>query len=449
LINFQTQSATLRASTNTGLVRILADYMARLSRVRMVFLLLTAQTLFFVLYTLTLFTSFVVDRSQTELATQAARGASAWQITRVFALENLILAIPAALLGLALAQAATYWWVKNSGEPVPSALPGEAWLLSGSIAGLGWMALVLPVLTAARRTVRGGQAVGVRPSPLSAVQKHYLDLYLLAFGALLYWQLNQTGSFVSRAIAGGRLGNTQSADPLLLLGPTILLIAVAMVLLRLWPFLLRIASGLGKRLRGLALHLSLARLARDPLPASRVVFLVSLTAGLILFTRAFADSLAHSPEAITQQADELAQGVRGALQLNALTLILFSVTAFFLVHLIAAQSRGREFGVLRTMGVSARRSLALMGIEGGLILLMGLLAGTVVGLGLAYIMMPFLAQALGESLAGVTIQQIRVDWPAIAQLYSLLIGLYGLALGLLLLILLRARRHWVSWTGDE
>lgn len=449
LINFQTQSATLRATTSTGLVRILTAYMARISRVRMVFWLLSAQTLFFVLYTLTLFTSFVVDRSQIELATQAARGASAWQLTRVFALEYLILGLPAALLGLGLAQAATYWWVRNSGELVPSALPGESWLLAGIIVGLGWMALVLPIFTAARRYVRTGQAESVRPLALSVMQRNYVDLYLLAFGALLYWQLNQTGSFVARAIANGRPSIAQPSDPLLLLGPTLLLIAAAMVLLRLWPFLLRIASGLSSRLQGLMLHLSLARLARDPLPASRMVFLVSLTGGLILFTRAFADSLAHSPEAVAQRADELAQGVRGALQLNALTLILFSVIAFFLVHLIAAQGRGREFGVLQTLGVPARRSLALLGIEGTLVLLMGLLAGTVVGLGLAYTMMPFLAQALGESLAGITIQQIQIDWPAIAQLYALIIGLYGLALVLLLLILLRTGRHWISWTEDE
>jgi len=146
LINFQTQSATRRAATSTGLVQILADYLARLSRVRMTFFLLTAQTLFFVLYTLTTFTSFMVDRSRVELATLSARGASAWQITRLFGLENLILALPAGvLLGPGLAQGATWLWGQSAGEAVPSALPREAWLLSGvgccrewSLAWAGW-----------------------------------------------------------------------------------------------------------------------------------------------------------------------------------------------------------------------------------------------------------------------------------------------------------------------
>lgn len=443
LINFQTQSATKRAMTSTGLVRILADYLARLSRVRMTFFLLTAQTLIFMLYTLTLFTSVVIDYSQVELATLSGRGASAWQITRGFALENLILALPAALLlGPGLAQGAIRLWGKSTGEPLPGALPREAWLLSGIAAGLVWLALVWPVFLTARRNALGGQQLRARPPQVSVVQKRYLDLYLLAFGGLLYWQLNQSGSFVMR-----RLGNTQLADPLLLIGPSLLLIAMAMVFLRVVPFLLRLAVWLFQHLRGSVLPLSLLRLARDPLQPSRVVLLVSLTAGLVLFTRTFGDSLAYGQEA--PRSDALAQGVTTALQLNALAVVLFSVTTFFLDHFFAARGRAREFGLLRALGLSARQWLSLLVIEGSLVLLLGLLAGAGVGLGLSHIMIPYLAQPLAESLAGVTFERILFDWPAVAQLYVLLIGVYGSVLVLLSLVLMRAGVYQALQIGDE
>jgi hypothetical protein len=452
LINFQTQSATKRATVSTGLVHILADYLARLSRVRMALFLLTAQALIFVLYTLTVFTSSMVDRSQVELATLSARGASIWQIAGVFGLENLALALPAALLlGPGLAQGAIRLWGQSIGEVVPSALPREAWLLSGIAAGLGWLALVLPVFLAARRTAPRWQPVRARPPQQSVVQRRYLDLYLLAFGGLLYWQLNQAGSFVMR-----RLRNTQLADPLLLIGPSLLLIAIAMVSLRTLPFLLRLMARFFERQRGLVLPLSLSRLARDPLQAGRVVLLVSLTVGLVLFTRIFGDSLAHSQEEMAHylagadlRSDALAQGTQGAFQLNALTLVLFSVTAFFLVHFFAAQGRAREFGMLRAMGLSARQLLTLLIMEGALVLLLGLLAGTVVGLALSHIMTPYLSQVLAEALAGITIERILVDWPAVAQLYVLLIAAYGSALALLALVLMRTRAHWALWMGDE
>lgn len=292
LINIQTQFAARSATTSTGLVRILADYLAQLSRVRMTLFLLTAQAFIFVLYTLTMLTSFILDRSQVELATLSGRGASAWQITRVFALENLILALPAALLlGPGLAQGAMRLWAKSSSEMALGALPRESWLLSGIATGLGWLALVLPVYPAARRDILEWQQVRARPSRLSVAQKLYLDLFLLVFGGLLYWQLNESGSFVMR-----RLGETQVADPLLLMGPSLLLIAIAMVFLRLFPFLLRLLAWIFQYLRGLMLPLGLHRLARDPLKPSHVVLLISLTTGLILFTSTFGDSLSHSQE---------------------------------------------------------------------------------------------------------------------------------------------------------
>jgi hypothetical protein len=443
LINFQTQSATRGAKTSSGLVQILADYLARLSRVRMALFLLTAQSLIFVLYTLTMLSSLSVDRSQVELATLSARGASAWQVTRVFALESLILALAVGLLlGPALAQVATYLWGQSAGEALPSTLSGEAWLLSGLAAGFGWLALVMPVFLSARRNIGVWQPMRARPPQQSVAQKRYLDLYLLAFGGLLYWQLNRTGSFVMR-----RLGNTQVADPLLLIGPSLLLIAIAMIFLRVLPFLLRLVARFSRHLRGSMLPLGLLRLARDPLQPSRAVLLISLTAGLMLFTRTFGDSLAYRQDAL--QSDALAQGVSNVLQLNTLALLLFSVTAFFLVYLVAAQGRLREFGVLRPMGLSVRQWLTALVIESIVVLLLGLLAGTLVGLGLSHIMIPYLSKVLAGSLAGVSIERILVDWPAVARLYVLLITAYGSVLVLLVLVLMRVPVNWAVWTEDE
>lgn len=292
LINMQTQLGTKRAEISTGLVQILADYVERLSQVRSTLLLLTAQAFIFVLYTLTMLTSFMLDRSRIELATLSGRGASAWQITWVFALENLVLALPAALLlGPGLAQGVMRLWANVAGETVPATLPSESWLFSGVAAGLGWLALVLPVYPATRRSILDWQKLRARPSRLALAQKLYLDVFLLVLGGLLYWQLDQSGSFVTR-----QLGDAQLADPLLLVGPSLFLVAIAMVFLRIFPFLLRLAAWAFQRARGLVLPLGLHRLARDPLKASRVVLLISLTTGLILFTSAFGDSLSHSQE---------------------------------------------------------------------------------------------------------------------------------------------------------
>jgi hypothetical protein len=88
-------------------------------------------------------------------------------------------------------------------------------------------------------------------------------------------------------------------------------------------------------------------------------------------------------------------------------------------------------------------------IEGIVVLLLGLLAGTVFGLGLSRIMIPYLSQALSEALAGVIIERILVDWPTVAQLYVLLIAVYGTALVLLSLLLMGTGVYQALHIGDE
>jgi putative ABC transport system permease protein len=642
LVNLQTVLGKNRAQVSTSLSQILGDYRTQLSRARMAVFLLTTQAFIFVLYTLAMLTSFLLERSQGELASLAGRGATAGQITRVFAMEGLLLALPAALvLGPLMALGALAVWAKVSAADVAAGIPQESRWLALIAVGVGWLALVMPIYPAARRNLLDWQRARARPARLSKVQKLYLDLFLLALGGLLYWQLNQSGSFVMH-----RLYDTPLADPLLLIGPSLLLIAVAMIFLRLAPHLLRLCAWILRHGRGLMLPLGLARLARDPLKPSRVVLLVSMTAGLALFSNAFDDSLNHGqqemahylagadlrisvdpangpssqptnqltalpgvlsasqvfrtivqtaegrgiqlfavdpatfgrvaryPPGLTNltisalatvlqagpidgalpaifsysalptgkiagdqlpltlsgrrltfrvqgtiknfptlsdafvivslpelagrvnldsfgarlfeshevwltvdpsqyaalldhpllkghilgdaqvelrslQADALAQGTSGAFQLSALTLAVLSVAGFLLVHYFAARQRELEFSVLRAMGLSARQLLTLLAAEGFLVILLGLAVGTAIGYGLAQVMIPFLSRALSRSLAGVTIGQVLVDWPAAAQLYGLLIGFYTLAILLLLLTLMRVGVHRVLQIGDE
>jgi len=82
-------------------------------------------------------------------------------------------------------------------------------------------------------------------------------------------------------------------------------------------------------------------------------------------------------------------------------------------------------------------------------LILGLLAGIVVGLGLSYAMIPYLSPALVEPLAGIPIEQIVVDWPAVARLYVGLLALYGSALMLLWWVLGRGHVYHAPRLEDE
>jgi hypothetical protein len=448
LSNFQAQAAAMGAHTSSAMLRILSDALARLSRLRMALLLLSSQTLVLVLYTLTMFTSFTVDRSRAEVATLGGRGMSAWKITRVFALEILLLAFPAVLfLGPGLALAAVHLWGHTSGTALPSRSFAEIWRLPTIAAGVGWAALVLSIYLAARRALREPQPRRAQPPPQPALHRRYVDLCLLAFGGLLVWQLNRSGTLLARVMARSRLVNTPWADPLLLLGPFVLLLAAAMVFLRVVPSLLRLVARLFQHRRGLVLRLAVLRPARNPLQSSHAVLLVSLTTGLVLFARILGDSLTHGQAGL--RSGTLVQGIADALQLNNWMLALFGTTTFFLVQLVGAQGRGRELGILRALGLRARQWPAIAVAEGALVLILGLPAGAVFGLGLSYTLIPYLSPALADPLAGSTIEGIVVAWPATIRLFGILLGLHASALALLWLALRRERGQPTPWREDE
>ena len=126
-------------------------------------------------------------------------------------------------------------------------------------AGASWLALVIPVYFSSRIDLLEWQRQAARPARRAGWQRLYLDVVLLAFGGFVYWQLTESGSFILR-----RVGSDQFPDPILLLGPSLLLIAVALIFLRLFPYVLRLATWVAKGARGLVLTLGLARLSRDP-----------------------------------------------------------------------------------------------------------------------------------------------------------------------------------------
>jgi hypothetical protein len=220
-----------------------------------------------------------------------------------------------------------------------------------------------------------------------------------------------------------------------------------MVFLRLIPVLFRLVAWPFGRLRNWALPLGLSHLAGDPVRAGRTVLLVSLTAGLIFFHRIFGASLAHSPEILPSGV--LLQGISGALQLNMLILLLFGAAIFSLASLLTVLERRRELAIMRTLGLSAGQWLVMVLLEGTVALVVGLLAGGLVGWGLAQIMIPYLSQSLLGPQAGGLVPRVIVDWEVISRWYALLLGAYGLALALVWLVQWRGQGRRVQWIGDE
>ncbi|MDI5964967.1 FtsX-like permease family protein [Streptantibioticus silvisoli] len=196
----------------------------------------------------------VARRRRSEFELLRARGAGLAALAARLAAESATLAVPAAAVGAVLAA-----------RTAPNASYGPTVLVAAVIAAAVTLALPLRVLLTHRRPLPPGERddlARARPSRRRTVAE--LTIVLLTLGAVA------TG-----AAESGPTG----FDPYVALAPVLLAVAVAIVLLRLYPLPLRALSGAAGRLRGAVTQLGLARAMRSPAgtPLPVVAVMVVLT----------------------------------------------------------------------------------------------------------------------------------------------------------------------------
>jgi putative ABC transport system permease protein len=300
LVKLESNINSQGGSIVTGLVELIQNYQDQRMLAQVSLLLLTVQSIFAVLYTLGMVSSYLLDQSQREIITLGGRGYSSLQITRVFAIEAAVLTFGIALpAGPWIALGAFRGWSILSGIPVRLGIPLEAWALSTVVLVFGWLTLAIPLYLSTRRTLLLWQSQAGRPPERPWWQRLVLDIVLLALGGFAYWQLTESGGFVRGGgdVSGSFLG---AADPVLLLGPSLLILAVALLTIRLFPLLLQLLSYVGHSLSGLTLSIGLKQLARSPSGPVRVAILISLTVGLAFFATVFDQSIQNRQVEVAQ-----------------------------------------------------------------------------------------------------------------------------------------------------
>jgi ABC-type lipoprotein release transport system permease subunit len=292
LIGLQSSLSEEDLVVRTGLVDLIAQFEQSLALARVSLLLLTFQSLLAVFFLVGMFGIFLVEGSQTELAILSGRGFSRGQITSLFARGSILLALLAASVSPWVGRWSLSLWARWRGVPSPDIIPSESWWLALATGLFSWITLVVSVYRATRREKLTGQGRGMRLETDALTHRHPIwDFFILTLGGLAYWQLVQGGTITREMNEFSESTVTGISDPVLLLGPTLLLLAVGLILIRLLPLLWRLLSWVSRQAQGSLLPLGFSRLARQPVGPSQVTLLISLTAGLTFFASAFTHSI--------------------------------------------------------------------------------------------------------------------------------------------------------------
>lgn len=262
-------------------------------------LISTVQLALLAAYALLFTAGLVIEQRRVETALLRARGAAPGQVAGMALLEGLLLAVPAIIVGPPLAALAV--GVLDDVGPLaaidlrlsPEVTP-DVYVLATVTALSCVAALVVPTLRSARSYMQARAALGRESGP-GFVRRTGLDLALLVLAGVGYWQLRHYGAPITRDVQGA-LG----LDPLLILAPTIGLLAGAVIVLRLVPLLAGAAERVASTRPGLVGSLGAWQLARRPGRHTRAALMLVLALAIGLFTASYDRTWSRSQQ---DQAD--------------------------------------------------------------------------------------------------------------------------------------------------
>lgn len=249
-----------------------------------------------ILYYIMVISAMVVSRQRTEIVLIRSRGATTSHVMTVFMMEGATMSVIAVIAGpfIAAGTVSLLGFSPAFSELTDSsALPVRISLASYGLSMLGGVltlvALTVPGWMASRIQVATHRQELARPARHSFFQRYYLDVGLLVIAVFMFRQLTEQGSLVATSVFGDRV-----VDQVLLAMPGLILVASAMVLLRLLPLVLTLGSRLLSRWIPVGPVLGLWQMARNPTHYTRLSLLLILTAGLGIFVASVGGTLARS-----------------------------------------------------------------------------------------------------------------------------------------------------------
>jgi ABC-type lipoprotein release transport system permease subunit len=212
-----------------------------------------------------------------------ARGASNRQVLGVAAAEAALIVAVTAVVSPMLARA-IYLLVSQqpamvaAGMAVDPGIPPLVWVVAAVVSVLFWLLLVAPLL-GRENSFHEGEQDKARQRRFSGLQRSGVDVAVLVLAVVAYVQL--------RTYQGPSSGSALWVDPVLVIGPAVVMLAGAFLAVRLVPIAGRLTDRFAERSRGSVLSLAAWEIGRRAQRATAAILLITIALAAGSFSLSF------------------------------------------------------------------------------------------------------------------------------------------------------------------
>jgi putative ABC transport system permease protein len=239
--------------------------------------------------------NLITERQKTEIAVLRSRGASRIQILLGYVLEGILLGGVALLIGPFIGLQLTgilgasngfLEFVQRAAMEVKLNKEAYQYALIAVVASV--CMTLIPAVLATRATIVGHKQTMARKNKLSFVHKIFLDVLLLAVSIYLLQSFNRR---MNDLVALGLDSMDMKVDPLLFLVPALFIFSMGLFLLRIYPWVIQLIYGIGRKWWPPYLYSTLLQVGRSTTQYQFIMLFIIMTLATGLFSASAARTM--------------------------------------------------------------------------------------------------------------------------------------------------------------
>ena len=281
---------------------VLESYADKAASLRYILLMLDIPVVLMLVFYLFMVSQLNIESERNEIAMLKSRGASSWQILRIYAYETLILGAISALvgpfvgLGLCNILGVSNGFLEFVRRPALNARLSLAPFVYALIAvAVFFITTLLPIIPASRVSIVAHKQSKAHAQKKPFWQRSFLDIAFIVLPVVWLWWYNRLNQ---NLIMQGIVDTSATMNPLMFASSTVFILGAALLCVRLYPYFIRLIYAIGRKRWSPAAYISLNNIGRSSTGREKfiMIFLI-LTVALGIFS-------ANTARAINRNTEE-------------------------------------------------------------------------------------------------------------------------------------------------